>query len=78
MPKYIIKEGILDKFLSKIFSKVGEGKGVKAAKLLSKDPILKDLTQQAVENREKMKKHIEKRRKEDPDYDYFYSKFSKL
>ena len=26
----------------------------------------------------KMKKHIEKRRKEDPDYDYFYSKFSKL
>ena len=73
MPKYVVKEGILDKFLKKLFSNIGSGKGAKAARLLHKDPVLQDLTKKASVNQEKMKKHIEKRRKEDSDYDYFYN-----
>tara|TARA_B100000287_G_scaffold423777_1_gene467492 strand:- start:1539 stop:1769 length:231 start_codon:yes stop_codon:yes gene_type:complete len=72
MPKYIVKEGILDKFLSKLFSNVAKGKGHKVAKLLDKDPELQALTKKAIDNRNKMQKHIEKKRKNDADYDYFY------
>ena len=72
MPKYIVKEGILDKFLAKLFSNVAKGKGNKVAKLLDKDPELQALTKKAIDNRNKMQKHIAKKRKNDAAYDYFY------
>ena len=51
---------------------MAKGKGHKVAKLLDKDPELQALTKKAIDNRNKMQKHIEKKRKNDADYDYFY------
>jgi|TARA_B100002003_G_scaffold199181_1_gene190043 hypothetical protein len=76
MPKYIVKEGILDKFLGGIFGAIGKGKGKKLAKALIKDPELLQYAKEAEASREKMKKHIEKRKKVDPDFAKEYDRLA--
>ena len=40
MPKYIVKEGILDKFVLGLFDTIVKGKQSRAKKQLENDPIL--------------------------------------
>ena len=69
MPKYIVKEGILDKFLGKVFGAIASGKGKKLAKSLSFDPILQGHIKDANDAASKVKKHIAINRKKDPALD---------
>ena len=69
MPKYIVKEGTLDKFLSKVFGNIAKGKGEKVAAALDKDPILQGYVREADVIRKRIKDRVEKQRKEDPEFD---------
>ena len=69
MPKYIVKEGILDKFLGKVFGAIASGKGKKLAKSLSFDPILQSHIKVANDAASKVKNHIAINRKKDPALD---------
>jgi hypothetical protein len=71
MPKYIVKEGILDKFLGKIFGAIASGKGKKLAKSLQFDPILQGHIKDANNAAEKVRKHIAINRKKDPGLDKY-------
>ena len=68
MPRYIIKEGILDKFFGKIFMFVGKGAGSKALDALKFDPVLQKHAKELIKIKRGMKKHIESRKKRDPEY----------
>ena len=69
MSKYIVKEGILDKFLSKVFGNIAKGKGEKVAAALDKDPVLQGLIRDTDVLHKKIKDRVEKRRKKDPTFD---------
>ena len=68
MPKYIVKEGILDKFLSKVFGNIAKGRGEKVAAALDKDPILQGYVREADIIRKRIKDRVEKRKKTDPEF----------
>ena len=76
MPRYIIKEGILNKFLDKLFGSIARGKGEKAASLLSKDPILQGHIRQATKAADDVKRHLIKKRKSDPELDILLKRFN--
>ncbi|HJO01595.1 MAG TPA: hypothetical protein QF458_01605 [Candidatus Woesearchaeota archaeon] len=63
MPKYVIKEGIVDKFLTAVFNSVLKGKQRAILKALDKDPVLKKLVKDEQESLEDLKKYIEKHQK---------------
>jgi hypothetical protein len=69
MPKYIVKEGILDKFLSKVFGNIAKGKGKKVAAALAQDPVLQGLIKDTDALHKDIKDYVEKRRKTDPALD---------
>ena len=75
MPKYIVKEGILDKFLGKVFGAIASGKGKKLAKSLDFDPILQGHIKRANVPGDRVRKHIETNRKKDPELDAYLKKF---
>jgi hypothetical protein len=74
MPKYIVKEGILDKFLGKIFGDIAAGKGKKLAKAMDFDPILQGHIKRANDAAADVRKHVERNRKKDPDLDAYLKK----
>ena len=69
MPKYIVKEGILDKFLSKVFGNIAKGKGKKVADALAQDPVLQGLIKDTDALHKDIKNYVEKRLKKDPTFD---------
>lgn len=76
MSKYVIKEGIVQKFLLSIFDAVAKGKTEKAMKVLESDPEM----QKAVKALDAVKKKIERdleREKKDPVFKKYYDKFDK-
>ena len=68
MPKYIVKEGILDKFLSKVFGNIAKGRGEKVAAALDKDPILQGYVREADRLRKRIKDRVEKEKKTNPEF----------
>jgi len=74
MPKYIVKEGILDKFLEKVFGAIASGKGKRLAKSLDFDPILQGHIKRANDAAADVRKHVERNRKKDPDLDAYLKK----
>ena len=74
MPKYIIKEGILDKFFGGIFSAIGKGYARRVMKILQFDPELQRLAQKVDDSYDDMYKHVTERKKNDPEYDALIKK----
>ena len=68
MPKYIVKEGILDKFVLGLFDTIVKGKQSRAKKQLENDPKLKKLYAKLDKDTKELKAHINKMKKEDPKY----------
>ena len=68
MPRYIIKEGILDKFFGGIFGAIGKGYAKRVIKILQFDPELQKLAQEADDVYDDMHRHITDRKKRDPEY----------
>ena len=71
MPKYIIKEGMLDKLVSGLFDTIVKGKQARAKEKLKNDPKLKKLYAKLDKDTKELKDYINKMKKEDP-------KFAKL
>jgi hypothetical protein len=57
MPKDVIAEGLIDKFLLKVFQSVLKGKQRAVLKAVDKDPELKKLTKRAQDSLEDLHKH---------------------
>lgn len=68
MPRYIIKEGILDKFFGGIFSAIGRGAAKKVLKALKFDPVLQKHSKEISKIRGDMEKHIRDKEKRDPKF----------
>ena len=68
MPRYIIKEGILDKFFGGIFSAIGRGYARRVMKVLQFDPELQRLAQEADDIYDDMHRHVKERQKSDPEF----------
>jgi|6_EtaG_2_1085325.scaffolds.fasta_scaffold489846_1 dTDP-D-glucose 4,6-dehydratase len=68
MPRYIIKEGILDKFFGGIFSAIGKGYARRVMKILQFDPELQKLAQDVDDAYDDMYKYVTDREKRDPEY----------
>ena len=75
MPRYIIKEGILDKFFGGIFSAIGRGYARRVMKILQFDPELQRLAQEADDVYDDMHRHITDREKRDPEYRKLIKKY---
>jgi hypothetical protein len=67
MPRYIIKEGVLDKLFGGIFSAIGKGQAKRVIKVLKFDPVLQKLTKDADDIYDDMRDHIQKSKKNDPE-----------
>ena len=68
MPRYIIKEGILDKFFGGIFSAIGRGAAKKVLKALKFDPVLQKHSKEISKIRGDMEKHIRDKEKKNPEF----------
>tara|TARA_B100002003_G_scaffold74188_1_gene69206 strand:- start:116 stop:367 length:252 start_codon:yes stop_codon:yes gene_type:complete len=68
MPRYIVKEGILDKFLGGVLGAIGKGAAKRVVKLLDKDPVLQKLAKDIDRDRNEMAKRIANKAKKDPEY----------
>ena len=68
MPRYIIKEGILDKFFGGIFGAIGKGYAKRVMKVLQFDPELQRLAQDADDAYDDMYKYVTDRKKRDPEF----------
>ena len=68
MPRYIIKEGILDKFFGGIFSAIGRGYAKRVMRVLQFDPELQRLAQDADDAYDDMYKYVTDRKKRDPEF----------
>ena len=66
MPKYIIKEGMLDKLVSGLFDTIVKGKQARAKEKLKNDPKLKKLYAKLDKNTKELKDYMNKMKKEDP------------
>ena len=64
MPRYIVKEGMIEKFLTKVFTSVLKGKQRAMLKAIEKDPELKKLTKDAQQGLEDLNSYISKRKKQ--------------
>ena len=67
MPKYVVKEGILDKFINSFFDSYKKNRINQMKSKLSKDPKLKKLVDDAAKDMEAIEKHIEKNTLKDPE-----------
>ena len=69
MAKYIVKENkIITEFLGGLFKAIAKRKSSKLLKVLSRDPILRRHIAAADKIGKDIIKHIEKEKKEDPEY----------
>jgi uncharacterized protein YdbL (DUF1318 family) len=68
MPRYIVKEGILDKFFGGVFRAIGKGSAKKVLKVLEFDPVLQKLAKEIDNGRDAMAKRIADKAKKDPEY----------
>ena len=69
MARYIVKENkILTEFLGSLFKAVAKRKSSKALKALSRDPVMKKHLKAADKLGREIIKHIEKEKKDDPDF----------
>tara|TARA_Y100000004_G_C8876372_1_gene395604 strand:+ start:813 stop:1055 length:243 start_codon:yes stop_codon:yes gene_type:complete len=66
MPKYIIKEGMLDKLVSGLFDTIVKGKQARAKEKLKNDPKLKKLYAKLDKSTKELKDYMNKMKKEDP------------
>jgi hypothetical protein len=75
MPKYIIRnESILQEFLDKFFQSIAKRKSKSFAKKLSNDPEMIQLRKRGDQLYNDLLTHINKKRKEDPEYDAIYKR----
>ncbi len=77
MPKDVLTEGLVGKFIEKVFTSVLKGKQRAILKMVANDPELKKLTKQSQESTEELQKYLtdlQKKRKKTgklyPDIDY--------
>ena len=77
MPKYVVKEGILDKFINSFFDSYKKNRMNQMKSKLSKDPKLKKLVDDAAKDMEAIKKHIQKNALKDPEIKAYYDKLGK-
>ena len=69
MAKYIVKENkIITEFLGGLFKAIAKRKSSKLLKALSRDPVMKRHIAAADKLGKDIIKHIEKEKKEDPEY----------
>ena len=69
MAKYKYKnENVLNEFLGRILKSLAGKSGKKAASLLKSDPEMQKLMKKGDDLANKMRKQIQKKRKEDPTY----------
>ena len=68
MPKYIIKEGMLDKLVSGLFDTIVKGKQARAKEKLKNDPKLKKLYAKLDKSTKELKDHIKKMEKSDKEF----------
>jgi len=78
MPKYIVKEGILDKFLGGVFTAIGKGAAKKVVKKLAFDPVLQKMAKKADDTLKDIEKHIEDHKKRDPEWAAEFEKIKNL
>ena len=78
MPKYIVKEGILDKFLGGVFTAIGKGAAKKVVKKLAFDPELQKMAKKADDALKDIEKHIEDHKKRDPEWAAEFEKIKNL
>ena len=74
MPKYVVKEGILDKFINSFFDSYKKNRINQMKSKLSKDPKLKKLVDDAAERMDRIEKHIEKNTLKDPAAKAYYDR----
>jgi len=77
MPKDVLTEGLVGKFITKVFTSVLKGKQRAILKMVANDPELKKLTQQTQEKTKELHDYLSKKEKERkktgryfPDIDY--------
>ena len=69
LAKYIVKEDkLITEFIGSLLKAIVKKKSTILVKALSKDPILRKHMKDADDIGKKIVKHIEKRKKEDPEY----------
>lgn len=69
MAKYKYKnENVLNEFLGRILKSLAGKSGKKAAALMNADPEMQKLMKKGDDLANKMRKQIQKKRKEDPEY----------
>ena len=68
MPKYIIKEGMLDKLVSGLFDTIVKGKQARAKEKLKNDPKLKKLYAKLDKDTKELKDYIKKMEKNDKEF----------
>jgi len=69
MAKYkYINENVLNEFLGRILKSLAGKSGKKAAALMNADPEMQKLMKKGDDLANKMRKQIQKKRKEDPEY----------
>tara|TARA_A100001201_G_C4031057_1_gene183622 strand:+ start:588 stop:830 length:243 start_codon:yes stop_codon:yes gene_type:complete len=77
MPKYKINEGVIDGFLKMVANAAIKKKDKMIQKKLQFDPELKRLVAKEQEAIQKLRKYLEKQKKDNPEldatYDYFKS-----
>jgi hypothetical protein len=77
MPKYIVKEGILDKFLGGVFGAIGKGAAKKVVKQLEFDPVLQKKAREIDKLRSDMVKRVETNAKKSPEAAKEYEEYLK-
>jgi len=78
MPRYIIKEGVLDKLFGGIFSAIGKGQANRVIKVLKFDPVLQKLAQDADDIYDDMRARVEDRKKSSPEFRRLLKKHGRL
>ena len=66
--KYIIGEGVIDKFVSGIMNWAVKKTSSKVDKMLKTDPKLDKLTKDVKKSATELRKYLEKEKKKDPDF----------
>jgi|TARA_R110002051_G_scaffold162855_1_gene234403 hypothetical protein len=70
MAKYTYRnETVLKEFVGRFLKALAKRKGKQVAKVLAADPKVRSLVKKGDDLANDLKKHIEKNRKEDPEYD---------
>jgi len=79
MPKYVIEEGMIEKFVDLLVrSAVTKKKPRQLIQMISKDRELSSAFGDLEKATDGIKKWASQRRKEDPEYDIFYQHFTDL